>query len=110
MSPSDHPRANLDRRDFLQLVGVLGQWVSVPLRLIPRRQGHLTRRTRLQSNPPSHTRRAPCACPTFRPAKCPPSSSGIDEHLQGFVTKGLDGALISPLNSLLHFPKLGTPA
>ena len=36
--------------------------------------------------------------------------SGIQEHLQGFVTQKPDGSLIGPFNALLHFPKLGTPA
>ncbi len=36
--------------------------------------------------------------------------TGIGEHLQGFVTRRPDGALIGPFNALLHFPKLGTPA
>lgn len=36
--------------------------------------------------------------------------AGIDQHLQGFVTRREDGALISPFNALLHFPAYGTPA
>ena len=36
--------------------------------------------------------------------------TGIQKHLQGFVTQKPNGSLIGPFNALLHFPKLGTPA
>ncbi len=36
--------------------------------------------------------------------------TGIQEHLQGFVTRKPDGSLIGPFNALLHFPQYGSPA
>ena len=36
--------------------------------------------------------------------------SGIQDHLQGFVTQKSDGSLIGPFNAFLHFPAYGTPA
>lgn len=36
-------------------------------------------------------------------------NASIEKHLQGFVAKRQDGALIGPFNILLHFPELGAP-
>jgi hypothetical protein len=36
-------------------------------------------------------------------------NSSIERHLQGFVAKREDGALIGPFNALMHFPALGAP-
>ncbi len=33
---------------------------------------------------------------------------GIETHLQGFISKRADGALIGPFNPMLHFPQFGT--
>lgn len=35
-------------------------------------------------------------------------NASIEKHLQGFVTKRDDGALIGPFNILLHYPALGS--
>lgn len=34
----------------------------------------------------------------------------IEAHLQGFVAKRPDGALIGPFNPMLHFPQYGRAA
>ncbi|MFA6083496.1 carboxymuconolactone decarboxylase family protein [Mucilaginibacter sp.] len=34
-------------------------------------------------------------------------SKGIENHLQGFISKLSDGALVGPFNPMIHFPQFG---
>ena len=35
--------------------------------------------------------------------------TGVQKHLQGFISKRADGALIGPFNPMIHFPQFGAP-
>ena len=119
--PDPRTSGSLDRRRFLRLASAMG---LASVGTVP---GTLTaaepENPEPGANEPPKPPTASSPKSTMRLPNIPPDQvsaeqqplfdklrSGIQEHLQGFVTQKPDGSLIGPFNALLHFPKFGTPA
>ena len=121
MTNSDDNRPGHDRRSFLRLVSAIGivSAVVVPGELLAVEPQNGKPGPGIPPNPsaaplPQSTVRLPTIPPDQVSAEQQPLfgklRTGVQEHLQGFVTQKPDGALIGPFNALLHFPAYGTPA
>ena len=119
MTKSDDKGSNLNRRSFLRLASAMGiAGVAAAANPAPTvgAEGPEAGPSILQNPapPPRSTMRLPTISPEHLSATQQPLfdklHTGIQEHLQGFVTQKEDGSLIGPFNALLHFPAYGTPA